>query len=486
MSRFLLLMVFMAWMSWSSQSPADGEATRDLTLPMMFMGGFAMLVLAAVVFNRRLSGQVDSTNLHRSMKRFNSLMSAARMAVPIWFFAGVYFMGWGTLVEAHLRRLGLRPDRYDTPGLLAGCLPAVGAWLGLLWAQYPADICFREQGLLSQLDAGYPVHRPPPLLSYLRLNIRLQLLFTMGPVLALVLMRDLLSLGLSPLGLNEESSLTLQTALSLATAAIVMLFAPELLRRLLQTEPMPDGPLRKRLEDICRRHHIRYRDVLLWRTDYNMGNAAVMGMIPRVRYILMSDLLLETMTDEQIEAVFAHEVGHIIHRHMLWFAVFFASMMFALVGLSGPADALAQRWLPQAEWPAALATVLATGGCFTIFLYLSRKFERQADVFAARTIQQESPADDAGQHVGTHGAEVFASALSQVARINCIPVTAGSWCHGSIAHRMEYLRDLSLDANRTAAFDRFMARLYAVLILALCAFGIWAMVTVAGEGGMTR
>ena len=53
----------------------------------------------------------------------------------------------------------------------------------------------------------------------------------------------------------------------------------------------------------------------------NMGNAAVMGLFPQVRYILLSDLLLETMTDEQVEAVFAHEVGHIVHRHMAWYVV---------------------------------------------------------------------------------------------------------------------------------------------------------------------
>ena len=149
---------------------------------------------------------------------------------------------------------------------------------------------------------------------------------------------------------------------------------------------MPDGPLRQRLEAVCRRHNIRYRNVLLWRTDHNMGNAAVMGLIPQVRYILMSDLLLETMTDEQIEAVFAHEVGHIIHRHMLWFAVFFGTMMFALVGLSQPLDSLTQRFAsPQAIWPSAVATLAAALGCLTVFLFLSRKFERQADVFAART-----------------------------------------------------------------------------------------------------
>ena len=76
---------------------------------------------------------------------------------------------------------------------------------------------------------------------------------------------------------------------------------------------------------LCRRVGMRYRDILLWRTQNNMGNAAVMGLVPQVRYILLSDLLLETMTESQIEAVFAHELGHIVHRHMAWYIVFFGT-----------------------------------------------------------------------------------------------------------------------------------------------------------------
>ena len=33
------------------------------------------------------------------------------------------------------------------------------------------------------------------------------------------------------------------------------------------------------------------------------------------------------MTDEQIEAVFAHEVGHIVHRHMMWYLVLIVLLM---------------------------------------------------------------------------------------------------------------------------------------------------------------
>jgi len=48
-------------------------------------------------------------------------------------------------------------------------------------------------------------------------------------------------------------------------------------------------------------------------------------------------------------------------------------------------------------------------------------------------------------------------------------VRARSWCHGSIAKRMQYLRELSADPARTARFDRFMLFLYGALVFGLFA-----------------
>ncbi len=59
-------------------------------------------------------------------------------------------------------------------------------------------------------------------------------------------------------------------------------------------------------------------------------NAAILGWFPFARYFLMSDALLESISDRQIEAVFAHEVGHGVHRHVPWYL----ATMLAAFGLS--------------------------------------------------------------------------------------------------------------------------------------------------------
>jgi hypothetical protein len=238
----------------------------------------------------------------------------------------------------------------------------------------------------------------------------------------------------------------------------------------------------------------------------------------------------------------------VIHRHLYWLV---AAMATLLMALSGPGQSLVDsRWFQHlARIPDAVQVglLLAVGlGIFLlVFGWIMRKFERQADVFAARVIQSQaemeadlpggdpagipsdrsyngvssrgvsdgqvssgesvsisdfvlniksstapaivyprlSPASlgigspTAGTFVGTRGAEVFCSALEKVAHVNNIPIMARSWCHGSIAKRMQFLVDLSADPARTARFDRFMSRLYLSLTASLCIFGAWTMVT---------
>jgi STE24 endopeptidase len=222
-----------------------------------------------------------------------------------------------------------------------------------------------------------------------------------------------------------------------------------------------------------------------------MGNAAVMGLFPRVRYILLTDLLLETMTDEQIEAVFAHELGHVVHRHLVWFTAFFALI---LVFMGGPGqfglDHLkawylshwsAQKW-DQIE--GLIAGCVAFGAFVLAFGYLSPKFERQADVYAARSIPG-GPADEKTV-VTERGAARIASALNRVAAINHIPTSARNWSHGSIATRVRAVCEMSGDPERTHRFDRFMNRHYIGLVALILTFGAWTCLSMRSSAGSSN
>src|SRR6185436_21061634 len=86
-------------------------------------------------------------------------------------------------------------------------------------------------------------------------------------------------------------------------------------------------------ERTCRRIGLRYREILLWHTHGMAINAAVMGFVGPLRYILVSDALLETMDEEEIEAVFGHEAGHVRHYHLQFFMLFVMVTMYITGGL---------------------------------------------------------------------------------------------------------------------------------------------------------
>jgi STE24 endopeptidase len=512
-SRLLLLLVFLLWMSWTPQAATSHRPHLRFGIPA-FLGGYLLLVVLVRLWSERFIRRVTRQNLDRHLRTFGRLLLALRFVVPAWFAIGLFLLGWGEFVHG----LATYWKPFQLPGVLLGTLPAFAAWAALWWSQYPADRSLREQSLLDDLEADLPVHAPPSFRGYFVSNLRLQLLFTAVPVLAILLMRDLLSFGVAawrgPGALRSES---VDFATMLLATALVFVFAPEILRRVLHTQPLPDSPLRRRLEALCRRVGMRYRDILLWQTQNNMGNAAVMGIAPPVRYILLSDLLLERMDDEQIEAVFAHEVGHVVHRHMAWYVVVILIFTLTLLAIEPfvPKDLPALAGVPQGVLD-VLLPILVLVAFLVYFGFLSRRFERQADVYAARMIEKNArersqvtvhaspqelpplglqplnPGAAGPSHVGEYGATVFASALHSVAMMNNMPIvprrrprrgffrrlghtvdgvveSLHNWLHGSIHHRMQYLRSLSADPAATTRFDRFMIGLYCALLFTLFA-----------------
>jgi STE24 endopeptidase len=490
-------LIFLIWLAWSTQgNPLRTPQTGNLAL---FFGLFAFMILMLGAWSRLLAARVRRVHLDNAVGYFNRVAFCARFFVPIWFGLGTFMLGWGEMVQILLGPIGRWPVEF--PGALIGTLPALGAWAGLWWAQYPADQAIREQSLLVRLDNNLTLFRPPTLRAYLLQNLRLQILFTGIPILLILLLRDAVIVTLwRGFDVNVWRS-AVEGGVTLGSAIVVFVLVPQLLVRILPTEPLPDSPLRSRMLAMCAAHRVKFRQILLWRTEHRVANALVMGILPRLRYVLLSDLLLEEMSDDQVEAVFAHELGHAVHRHLIWYVVFLKVLIVALAGVTLLLGELyIGRWIPAWMPQDLLMTLFAFGAFVVAFGYVSRRFERQADVFAARTLEQI--ANEGQSHVGPHGAGVFSSALRKVAAINNMPLSprgpwrggprerlvyllelvgdaTGNWLHGSIPHRMQTLEEMSLDPRRTRYFDRRMRRLYLLLFL-----GLLASVAVAWRFGM--
>jgi STE24 endopeptidase len=83
-------------------------------------------------------------------------------------------------------------------------------------------------------------------------------------------------------------------------------------------EPLDNEDLRRRLVVMSERAGTRVRGVYKWHLSEKSkkANAALTGL-GATRRIILADTLLDNYSDDEIEAVLAHELGHQVHRHIL-------------------------------------------------------------------------------------------------------------------------------------------------------------------------
>jgi STE24 endopeptidase len=139
------------------------------------------------------------------------------------------------------------------------------------------------------------------------------------------------------------------------------------------------------------------------------ANAALAGL-GNTRRVLLGDTLLQQFTPEEIEVVFAHEVGHHVHRHLpksIALSVVLTLFGFAMVDfvMNSMAGQLGYAGLDD---PAALPLFLFVLAIFGLVLSplknaVSRFYERQCDRYAL---------DRTRKH------EAYRSAFIKLARIN--------------------------------------------------------------------
>ncbi len=87
--------------------------------------------------------------------------------------------------------------------------------------------------------------------------------------------------------------------------------------------PLNQDALRRRILDLANRYKMPVENVysLNLSKTTKKANAAFMG-IGKTKRVVLSDTLLEHFTDDEIEVVVAHELGHFIHRDIIKSLVF--------------------------------------------------------------------------------------------------------------------------------------------------------------------
>lgn len=466
--------------------PRSGIPTSDIGFRLLeTVGGIGLVAVLSLGLGIWVAARVSNdrhaaSRVRRRYAHATRLLALLSLIVYGWI---IHSVGWSRVVQANWGFEGLGVVG-DAMVLLPFLVIQVLTWCGQFFA---------ERALEIRMHAG-SVGR---LGRYLTLRSRQTLGLLLPVVLMFVVRRDLLhrfwpAWDEGPFAEPVEMVLL---------GSMVLIAAPIFIRLAWPTRSLPDGPLRRRLERLARRAGFRFTDVLVWDTGGCVLNACVTGILPGFRYVLLTDALVESMTPVEVAAVFGHEIGHIAHRHLLYFGFFFAGSL-AILTLLGEALDHGFRWIahaaPMPDWlgpdlgdfaqEAALLALL--GGYFwLVFGYLSRRFERQADVFGSKVVscdEAECPPhlDPDGEMTDTPsgrprlplcrvGLQTFSEALAIVAQCNGIEFARPSWRHGSIAHRIGFLEKLGRDPAGERRFQREVAGLRialgVVMVLAMFA-----------------
>ena len=154
--------------------------------------------------------------------------------------------------------------------------------------------------------------------------------------------------------------------------------------------PLAQRPLRARLESLTRRVGAPVTKILEWQLGQNTPrpNATLVG-IGRTRQVLLTDTLLAEYSDDEIEVVLAHELGHHVHRD-IWRTVAYEAVAATLVfGAAHWVVGWASGFLgieSQSD-VAGLPLGVLTAGVVVMLLApvtnsLSRSHEKRADEYA--------------------------------------------------------------------------------------------------------
>ena len=253
---------------------------------------------------------------------------------------------------------------------------------------------------------------------------------------------------------------------------------PALIKNLWNCQTMPDGPARTHMEEFCRQQNFKYTDIMLWPLyEGKMLTAGVMGLSKRYRYLLITPALLESLTSYEIEAVLAHEIGHVKKYHLQLYLVLFLGFGLVVSLISSPLLYLllnsnffyhiinAARIDPETAltfWGTAPMFIIMLIYFRYVFGFFMRNFERQADAQVFKALGDSTP---------------LISSLEKIGWLSGNISDKPSWHHFGIGQRVDFLEKCTRDKSLIARHDRkvYGSLILFVLLLAFSGGIFWNM-----------
>ncbi|MGM0452222.1 MAG: M48 family metalloprotease [Thermodesulfobacteriota bacterium] len=249
---------------------------------------------------------------------------------------------------------------------------------------------------------------------------------------------------------------------------IIAVVGPALIQRFWGCRPLQEGYDRIRIENICKKAGLDYKEIMLWPLfGGKMMTAGVMGLVRRFRYILVTPALLRYLDPVEIDAVIAHEIGHVKQKHLVFYLFFFVgylviafSMLDVIIyGLLYSEAAFG--WIggggPGQSSTVSVVFSLAMIAMFFVYFryifgYFMRNFERQADIYVYSLLDSARP---------------LISTLKKIADTSGQSPDKPNWHHFSISQRVDYLNRCESNPEWIARHHRKIRYSIAVYLLAI-------------------
>ena len=226
----------------------------------------------------------------------------------------------------------------------------------------------------------------------------------------------------------------------------VAIVGPAMIQKFWRCKPIEPGEHRKRIENLCQKADLAYADILYWPIfGGKMITAGVMGLIKKFRYILITPSLLRVLNPEEVDAVIAHEIGHVKRKHLVFYLLFFVGYMllsyltFDIV-LFGIIYAEPVSWFINKtgfEQTTVISTLFSLVIIIVFIIYFRfvfgffmRNFERQADIYVYSLFESAKP---------------LISTLQKIVTTSGQSADRPNWHHFSIKERIDYLRKCESD-----------------------------------------
>ncbi len=237
---------------------------------------------------------------------------------------------------------------------------------------------------------------------------------------------------------NNAASLFVFFSFVACVLLLIMIFLPYFIQKLWLCEKIEDAELWLRLTKTCQQANFCCAGLRIWTVMNNFHTAAIIGIIPKFRYVMFTKRLLYDVPTEYLEAILIHEIGHSYRKHLLilpfiLFGIFVLPSLFSLLFFDATYQSLALMNIlyPSKFWtflfPLTILipyVVIMAIYFRLVFGFFSRLFERQADLHS---------------YVVGSPPQHMIDALDQIGIATGNTHNNPSWHHFSIRERMDFL-----------------------------------------------